>query len=755
MKINGSFAFILLFLVASFVFIAVLPAFAQTPSTIYGRVYNDANANGIQDAGEAAVAGVTVTLDGINQSVTDVDGYYVFLNVPTSAHIVEVTVPTGYLSTTANSLNLYVNQGTLYGIFFGIIRAGVAYGVAFNDANANGIRDAGEAGLWYCSVTLDGVSQLTPWDGSYLFRNLALGEHAIEVTPSSGSVATTPSTISFNLTETEPEYQVDFGICYVGAVYGLVYEVDTSLGVAGVNVTLARVGKNSTSTTIFSGVYQFDNVLPDTYTIELNVPVGYFATTPTKIAISVTSENIYRVDFGIRRDVVSPVTSNDYDGAWHTQNFNLTLTATDTQTGVSETFYKINGGPTRNVTADGHPRITVEGANNTLEYWSIDNAENEELPHKTLAEIKLDKTAPSGSVAINNGAGYTNSTSVTLNLTANDATSGISEVRFSNDGVWDTEPWEPLTSTKNWILPPGDGVKTVYYQIRDNAGLTSTAYSDTITIDTVAPVGSILINGGDTYTTSTSISLTLTASDDDSGINQVRFSNDGNSWSTWENPTSSKSWTLTSGDGTKTVYYQIKDNAGLTSITYSDTILLDTTIPTGLVIINSGASFTTSTGVTLTLTYSDDGSGVSQVRFSNYGTWDTEAWENPSATKSWTLTSGDGTKTVYYQIEDNAGLLSSTYSDTITFEAPTPAPTTTPTAAPTSAPTSTPKPSSSPTTSPTPTASPSPLPSPTGSATPAPQPVSSGVPVEYIYVTVGSVAAAVAVFAFIMWRNKK
>jgi hypothetical protein len=59
----------------------------------------------------------------------------------------------------------------------------------------------------------------------------------------------------------------------------------------------------------------------------------------------------------------------------------------------------------------------------------------------------------------------------------------------------------------------------------------------------------------------------------------MRFSNDGITWTDWEAYTTSKSWTLPPGDGTKTVYYQIKDNAGLISETYTDTIVLDTTIP--------------------------------------------------------------------------------------------------------------------------------------------------------------------------------
>jgi hypothetical protein len=97
-------------------------------------------------------------------------------------------------------------------------------------------------------------------------------------------------------------------------------------------------------------------------------------------------------------------------------------------------------------------------------------------------------------------------------------------------------------------------------------------------------------------------------------------------------------------------------------------VVLDATVPRGSIVINGGGAYTTSTGVTLTLTSSDAGSGVDQVRYSDDGLWDTEPWENASATKPWTLPSGDGTKTVYYQIKDKAGLLSATYSDTIILD---------------------------------------------------------------------------------------
>jgi len=93
-------------------------------------------------------------------------------------------------------------------------------------------------------------------------------------------------------------------------------------------------------------------------------------------------------------DTTPPITLRDYDGLWRTTDFTITLTATDDMSGVAETYYKINNGPVESLSVNGQPFITTESANNTLEYWSVDNAGNEELPHKTLTGIKLDKTVP-------------------------------------------------------------------------------------------------------------------------------------------------------------------------------------------------------------------------------------------------------------------------------------------------------------------------------------------------------------------------
>ena len=95
-----------------------------------------------------------------------------------------------------------------------------------------------------------------------------------------------------------------------------------------------------------------------------------------------------------------PTVSNDYVDGWHSQDITVNLTS---DYPMNETFYRINGGSVYNLTSNGHPIITIESNNNTLEYWSTWNVYGttlNELPHTTVAGIKLDKTAPTGSLTV-------------------------------------------------------------------------------------------------------------------------------------------------------------------------------------------------------------------------------------------------------------------------------------------------------------------------------------------------------------------
>jgi hypothetical protein len=280
--------------------------------------------------------------------------------------------------------------------------------------------------------------------------------------------------------------------------------------------------------------------------------------------------------------------------------------------------------------------------------------------------ITLDTIAPSGTISVNSGATYTTSTSVTLTLSATDATSGIYQMNFSNDNAtW--SGWEAYGASKAWTLTAGDSAKTVYVQYKDNAGNISVSYSDGITLDATPPSGTIAINGGAAYTTSLVVTINLSMTDATSGMFQMRFSNDNSIWNAWEAYAAAKSWTLPIGDGAKTVYAQFKDNAGNTTGSITDSINLDMNGPTGSVIINGGAAYTTTAGVTLSLTASDAGSSVSTMRFSNDNLgW--SVWEAYAASKSWSLEAVNGVKTVYVQYKDLNNNISDTVTDTIIFD---------------------------------------------------------------------------------------
>lgn len=186
-----------------------------------------------------------------------------------------------------------------------------------------------------------------------------------------------------------------------------------------------------------------------------------------------------------------PTVAVDYADVWHTSDFTVNLTP---DYDVSDVYYRINNGGVYAVSVNGQPAMTSEGSGNTLEYWSIWNPFGTETQtaHQTVTGIKLDKTAPAGTITANPTAV---APAITLSLSAADDVSGVAKMRFSNDGVsWSS--WEPYATAKTWTLQGENGAKNVYVQYIDNAGLTST-YSCAVTLDvpesTPTPSASVLI----------------------------------------------------------------------------------------------------------------------------------------------------------------------------------------------------------------------------------------------------------------------
>jgi hypothetical protein len=349
------------------------------------------------------------------------------------------------------------------------------------------------------------------------------------------------------------------------------------------------------------------------------------------------------------------------------------------------------------------------------------------------ASASTDVNPPSSlSVQINNGATHTNSQDVALALSA----TGASECRVSNDkSTW--SDWAPYTTSMNWQLSSGDGMKDVYYTCRDAHGNEAIPVSASIELDTTGPSISISSpQSGESYATqfqlkftvtdprSSTISCTgdvdgsaiaighldvgqedtmtvnakagehtLTISCDD-GVNsaeesvrfsvdttptgvdlhiesgsgyvdtryvtldviadnaaECRFSNENKVWNNWVPYVEEKQWTLSSGDGTKTVYVECKSSEGQLSQIASDTVYLDTHKGDRISIeIDNEDDWTNSRSVKLGLyCYAAD-----QCRYRNeHGDW--SGWSSYTTRKSWTLSSGEGDKTVHYNCKDSNG----------------------------------------------------------------------------------------------------
>ena len=188
----------------------------STNGSIGDYVWNDINKNGIQEADEPAIAGVTIRLlHGITNAViatttTDITGKYIFNDVPAGNYKVEFVTPAGYTTTTKLSIDPQnsntdsdVDPVTSRSAAFPLgagqrittIDAGYWLtgppGTAklgdyvWLDANQNGIQDAGEPAVAGITVVLYNVANVaikqsvTGAGGKYLFTDLAAGTYSV------------------------------------------------------------------------------------------------------------------------------------------------------------------------------------------------------------------------------------------------------------------------------------------------------------------------------------------------------------------------------------------------------------------------------------------------------------------------------------------------------------------------------------------------------------------------------------------------
>jgi hypothetical protein len=270
---------------------------------------------------------------------------------------------------------------------------------------------------------------------------------------------------------------------------------------------------------------------------------------------------------------------------WYTSDVEISLYTTENSSGLLQieyTFYN------QEWTMFSEPFTIFAEGQTGLYYRSRDIKGN--IGTTKFQGIDIDKTPPSGTVKINKVTEQTFSTNVTLNLSVIDepsgpttyppsgyiwgVPSGPADMRFSNDALlWSI--WEPIAINKSWSLEAGAGTKTVYVQFRDNAGLVSETFKDTINLitnqDSLAPVTKISLSGKKTSvgTYTSDVVIIFSATDDLSGVNMTEYSFDETSWTEYTGPF------YISTEGQTTIYYRTHDLEGNIELTKSQIINLD------------------------------------------------------------------------------------------------------------------------------------------------------------------------------------
>jgi SdrD B-like protein len=285
--------------------------------TITGTKFLDANGNGVRDAGETGLAGVTITRTGsINDPagaqlsvVTDAQGNFTFANVPFGSFTLNETVPAGFAQTAppvpgTALVGINFAQRSVTGVLFGNRPiGGTISGVKFNDVNGNGVRDANEPGLSGVTIRVtdaSGTVSTTTTDaaGGFSVTGLAAGAYVVSEVVPSGFTQTAPAapgTFAVTLTSGESVSTLLFGnrastgendTASISGRKILDFNKNgvfdgTDRGFEGIVFELRDAAGNvRTATSDADGNFSFTNLPPGTYVLSEVLPPNFFQTFP-------------------------------------------------------------------------------------------------------------------------------------------------------------------------------------------------------------------------------------------------------------------------------------------------------------------------------------------------------------------------------------------------------------------------------------------------------------------------------------------
>jgi prepilin-type N-terminal cleavage/methylation domain-containing protein len=180
---------------------------------VTGRVYVDLDQNGAPGPEEIGLGDVKIFSDGGEYTYTDDAGYY-SLTVPLGSRTISEFDPEGYLSTTANAVDVVLDTpGQTLTVNFGdadAAESGTIQGWVFLDEDRDGARDANEGGVLGATIIIEGQSMQTDGQG-FFSMTVAVGNHKVDELDPPGYTSTTPNRINGVQVAVDQTVSVYFG----------------------------------------------------------------------------------------------------------------------------------------------------------------------------------------------------------------------------------------------------------------------------------------------------------------------------------------------------------------------------------------------------------------------------------------------------------------------------------------------------------------------------------------------------------------
>jgi len=272
-------------------------------------------------------------------------------------------------------------------------------------------------------------------------------------------------------------------------------------------------------------------------------------------------ETSFAVDtITVLADLTSPTTSLSYSSPFYIKGATtyvsgktrFELTASDTESGVANTYYKIDLGSWR-LYAGAFTLSGIFDGFHTLYFYSVDNVENNETAKSFYTVV--DNTGPTLSLnSPSNGTAF-GSSNVSVSWTGSESGSGIDHYETKIDsGSYISKG----TATSHMFMDVGEGNHKVYIKSFDMLG-NSEELSVNFLVDVSRPTISIASPRDGSEIRSWLLTVAWSGLDEISGIDHYEVRLDGNVWINVRTNTTYKFAPV--GDGSHTLHIKAIDKA--------------------------------------------------------------------------------------------------------------------------------------------------------------------------------------------------